>query len=83
MFIRRFIKVGKLPLGAIKLDALVLEVFLENDFFSLPAACHLFSRGLIFTRARVLLALLSLRKNGGLLVVYIECQVFRRGIPWL
>ena len=34
---------------------------------------RLFSRGLIFTRARVLLALLSLRdlrKNGGLLVVY-------------
>ena len=35
-----------------------------------PAACRLFSRGVIFTRARVLLALLSLRKNGGLLVVY-------------
>ena len=30
-----------------------------------------FSRGVIFTRARVSLALLSLRKNGGLLVVYI------------
>ena len=29
-----------------------------------------FSRGVIFTRARVSLALLSLRKNGGLLVVY-------------
>ena len=39
-------------------------------FFSLPAACRLFSRGVIFTRARVSLALLSLRKNGGLLVVY-------------
>ena len=38
----------------------------------LPAACRLFSRGVIFTRARVSLALLSLRKNGGLLVVYIE-----------
>ena len=38
-------------------------------FFSLPAACRLFSRGVIFTRARVSLALLSLRKNGGLLVV--------------
>ena len=37
--------------------------------FSLPAACRLFSRGVIFTRARVSLALLSLRKNGGLLVV--------------
>ena len=36
---------------------------------SLPAACRLFSRGVIFTRARVSLALLSLRKNGGLLVV--------------
>ena len=39
-------------------------------FFSLPAACRLFSRGVIFTPARVSLALLSLRKNGGLLVVY-------------
>ena len=34
------------------------------------AACRLFSRGVIFTRARVSLALLSPRKNGGLLVVY-------------
>ena len=33
------------------------------------AACCLFSRGVIFTPARVSLALLSLRKNGGLLVV--------------
>ena len=32
----------------------------------------LFSRGVIFTRARVSLALLSLRKNGGLLVVYAQ-----------
>ena len=31
--------------------------------------CRLFSRGAIFTRVRVSLALLSLRKNGGLLVV--------------
>ena len=30
-----------------------------------------FSRGVIFFRARVLLALLSLRKNKGLLLVYI------------
>ena len=30
----------------------------------------LFSRGVIFTRARVSLALPSLKKNGGLLVVY-------------
>ena len=41
------------------------------SFFSLPAACRLFSRGVIFTWARVSLALLSLRKNGGLLVVYL------------
>ena len=34
------------------------------------AVCHLFSRGVIFTPAHVSLALLSLRKNGGLLVVY-------------
>ena len=32
-------------------------------------ACHLYSRGVIFTHARVSLALLSLRKNEGLLVV--------------
>ena len=31
--------------------------------------CRLFSRGVIFTRARVSLAVLSLRKNGGLLIV--------------
>ena len=36
----------------------------------LPAACRLFSRGVIFIPARVSLVLLSLRKNGGLLVVY-------------
>ena len=35
----------------------------------IPAACSLFPRGVIFTRARVSLALLSLKKNGGLLVV--------------
>ena len=34
------------------------------------AAGSLFSRGVIFTRARVSLALLFLRKNGGLFVVY-------------
>ena len=34
------------------------------------AACRLFSREVIFTRAHVSRALLSLRKNGGLLVVY-------------
>ena len=37
---------------------------------------HLFSRGVIFTRARVSLALLSLRKSGGLLVVYISHVAF-------
>ena len=40
-----------------------------DSFFSLLAACRLFWRGVIFTRARVSLALLSLRNNGGLLVV--------------
>ena len=42
----------------------------EKRLFSLPAACPPFSRGVIFTRARVSLAVLSLRTNGGLLVVY-------------
>ena len=35
----------------------------KATFFSLPAACRLFSRWVIFTRTRVSLALLSLRKN--------------------
>ena len=39
------------------------------SFFSLPTACHLFSHRVIFMRAHVSLTLLSLRKNGGLLVV--------------
>ena len=49
------------------------------SFFSLSAACRLFWRGAIFTRARVSLGLLSLRKNGGLLVVYeqdVMCQLW-------
>ena len=41
----------------------------KND---VPAACRLFSRGVIFTRARFSPPLLSLRKNGGLLVVQAE-----------
>ena len=41
---------------------------LVASFFSLPAACRLFSR------ARVSLDLLSLRKNGGLPVVYGEVR---------
>ena len=44
------------------------------SFFSLPAACRLFSRGVIFTCACVSLALLSLRTNGGLLVVYLKLK---------
>ena len=42
----------------------------REDFFPLPVACRLFSRGVIFMPTRVSLALLSLRKNGGLVVVY-------------
>ena len=42
------------------------------------SSCRLFSRGVIFTRARVSLALLSQRKNGGLLVVYVSAR--KRGI---
>ena len=48
-------------------DARQSEVRSSNFLFSLPATCRLFSRGVIFTRARVSLTLLSLRKNGGLL----------------
>ena len=36
-----------------------------------------FSRGVIFTRAHVSLALPSLRKNGGLLVVYIAQSLIK------
>ena len=47
-------------------------------------ACRLFSRGVIFTRARVLLALLSLRKNRGLRVVYrCSCPFRKRSLPFL
>ena len=42
----------------------------------LPAVCHLFSHRLIFMRARVSLSLLSLRKNGGLLIVYAASKSF-------
>ena len=53
------------------------------SFFSLPTACRLFSRGVIFTRARVSHALLSLRKNGGLLVVYLFVALRRLLFPLL
>ena len=43
-------------------------------FFSLPSACRLFSSKVIFMGAGVSLALLSLRKNGGLLVVYLKAK---------
>ena len=39
--------------------------------------------GVIFTRARVSLALLSLKKNGGLLVLYIELHVTPRSLSIL
>ena len=47
----------------------------STSFFSLPAACRLFSRGMIFTLVHVSLALLSLRKSGGLLVAYFEKDI--------
>ena len=47
-----------------------LRVVVVPDF----SACRHFSRGVIFTRARVSLALPSLRKNGGLLVVYVSAR---------
>ena len=40
--------------------------------FSLPAECRLLSRRVIFTRASVFLALLSLRTNRELLVVQVK-----------
>ena len=46
-----------------------LEAIGSNAIFLSPRRVSPFSRGMIFTRARVSLALLSLRKNGGLLVV--------------
>ena len=67
-----------------RLPMVVMKMLLHVDDFKITAyviqicpldvtvyaACRLFSRGVIFTCARVSLALLSLRKNGGLLVVY-------------
>ena len=44
----------------------------SHSFFSLPTACCLFLHVVIFTRAHVSLTLLSMRKNGGLLVVYLQ-----------
>ena len=55
----------------------------KKSFFFLPAACRLFSRGVFFTPARVSLALLSLRKNGGLLVVYLLSHVDIYSFPSL
>ena len=52
------------------LDCEDYEYRSRSDF----SACRHFSRGVIFTRARVLLALLSLRKNGGLLIVYVSAR---------
>ena len=43
----------------------------REKFFFFPHRVSAFSRGVIFTHARVSLSLLSLRKNGGLLVVYV------------
>ena len=48
----------------------------RGERIMLPAACRFFSRGMIFKRARVSHALLSPRKNGGLLVVYYMTDVF-------
>ena len=51
-------------------------LFLFNFVIFLSPHCvSPFSRGVIFTRARVSLALLSLRKNGGLLVVYLGIRI--------
>ena len=51
-----------------------------DEVGSLPVGCLLFSialaLGVIFTRARVSLALLSVRKNGGLLVVSLRKHPF-------
>ena len=47
----------------------------RHAFFSLPAACRLFSRGVIFTSARVSLTLLSLRKNGDYLKSRLYLQI--------
>ena len=47
----------------------VLCVNRSLNRYDFRGAGRLFSRGVIFTRARVSLALLFLRKNGGLLVV--------------
>ena len=50
--------------------------------FHSPAASRLFSRLVIFTRARASLALLSLRENEGLLVVYNFCSSTMMGRCW-
>ena len=44
----------------------------KGDFY--PRWGHFYPRGVIFIRARASLALLSLRENEGLLVVYNFCR---------
>ena len=53
-------------------SSVIVEVEKRERAFKITPRekCCLFSRGMIFTRARVSLSLLSLRKSGGLLVVY-------------
>ena len=57
------------PVTEIAPKSPVLCVNRSLNRYDFRGAGRLFSRGVIFTRARVSLALLFLRKNGGLLVV--------------
>ena len=56
-------------------SGIVERAKLKRAWKSPHAAFRLFSRGVIFTRTRVSLALVSLRKNGGLLVVYFRSTI--------
>ena len=60
----------RIDMWHVLLDCEDYEYRSRSDF----STCRHFSRGVIFTRARVSLALLSLRKNGGLLVVYVSAR---------
>ena len=70
--------------SALEIYATCSRPLCQNSRFFLHArkgdTCRLFSRGVIFTSARVSLALLSVRKNGGPLVVYTHSGVLSNRI---
>ena len=57
-----------------RIEELYFSKDVKENALASERKSRLFSRGVILTRARVSHALLSLRKNGGLLVVYVLAE---------